>query len=250
MKPEVESLAVPPEVKRVLSDFLEAATQGLGPALSSVVLFGSAAEGRLRPTSDVNLILVLTAFERDAVDRIREPLRIAQAAIQLRPMFLLASEIAPASEVFAQKFADVLRRRRVLHGSDAFASLSVPREAEMFQLKQQLLNLIVRLRAAYVLRSLREEQLALVIADAAGPLRSAAAALLELEGHPADSPKQALETVAASLDGAGWTEALSALSQAREKRAAPSGAAGDTLFRLIDLARRMRERAEALFPRS
>ena len=38
-----------------LATLLEAAVLHLGPTLRSVVLFGSAAEGRLRATSDVNL---------------------------------------------------------------------------------------------------------------------------------------------------------------------------------------------------
>jgi predicted nucleotidyltransferase len=80
-------------------------------SLLSVVLFGSAAEGKLRATSDVNLILVLSAFEQVKVDPLRQPLRIAQAAIKLQPMFLLKAELPRAARSFAPKFADILRRR-------------------------------------------------------------------------------------------------------------------------------------------
>src|SRR2546426_6732599 len=72
--------ALPEPVGRVLEDFVEAAKEALGPALRSIVLFGSAAEGQMRPTSDVNVILVLTAFDRARADRLREPLRLAYAA--------------------------------------------------------------------------------------------------------------------------------------------------------------------------
>ncbi|PYT79450.1 MAG: hypothetical protein DMG41_38640, partial [Acidobacteria bacterium] len=134
-----------PEVKKVLSDFLEAARNSFGDHLRSVTLFGSAAEGKLRPTSDVNLVVVLSAFEQTRADQLRQPLRIAQAAIQLRPMFVLESEIPGATRSFAPKFADILRRRVVLYGDDSFAHISVPREAEIRQLKQQLLNITLRL---------------------------------------------------------------------------------------------------------
>jgi len=113
-------------------------------------------------------------------------------------------------------------------------------------LKQVLLNLTLRLRESYVLRSLREEQLALVVADTAGPLRSCAATLLELEDQPAGSPKEALERMVASLSEPGWEKALSHLSEARERRVLPRGVAGPTLLRLIELTRRMRARAEML----
>jgi predicted nucleotidyltransferase len=237
--------ALPPVVEGALRDFVGAAVQSFGGELKSVVLYGSAAEGRLRATSDVNVIVVLGAFERDAAGRIREPLRVAQAAAGLKVMFLLESEISDALEAFAAKFADVLQRRRVLHGADVFAGRSVPRAAEVASLKQGLLNLALRLRAAYAERGLRGEQLALVVADAAGPLRTCARDLLELEGRPAGTPKEALESVATSLGG-DWMDTLARLSEARETRSLPPGVAGPVLFRLIDLTLGLRARARAL----
>src|SRR2546427_11219458 len=100
---------LPAEVARALDDFVAAAREAFGDALESVVLFGSAAEGALRATSDVNVILVLTAFERARADRVREAFRAAHAAIDLRAMFLLRDEIAAAAEAFAQKFGDIRR---------------------------------------------------------------------------------------------------------------------------------------------
>src|SRR5437016_11858847 len=61
-----------PEVKKVLSDFLEAARNSFGDHLRSVTLFGSAAEGKLRPTSDVNLVVVLSAFEQRSEEHTSE----------------------------------------------------------------------------------------------------------------------------------------------------------------------------------
>lgn len=206
------SLPVP--VDRVLRDFTEAVCHALGSDLHSIVLYGSAAEGRLRPTSDVNVILVLSNFVQAKVDLLRDSLRVAQAAIRLTPMFLLEAEIDTAATAFAQKFSDILRRRCVVYGPDPFAGVSVPRTATIARLKQVLLNLILRLRELYVLRSLREEQLALVIADMAGPLRSCAATLLELQGQPVESPKEALAQVANTLAASGWQETLTHLSEA------------------------------------
>jgi hypothetical protein len=102
----------------------------------------------------------------------------------------------------------------------------------------------MRLRNRYALVSLREEQLALVIADAAAPLRAAAATLLELEGRTAPSPKAALVEVVRAL---GFEDdVLVSVSQARETRALPAGTAGQTLFRLLELAGEMRRRVEKL----
>jgi hypothetical protein len=238
---------LPANVSRVLSEFVEQAKKTFADDLRVIVLYGSAAEGRLRATSDVNLLLVLSAFDQRKADQLREPLRLAETAIRLKVMFLLEQELQPAIEAFAVKFGDIMRRHRALYGDDPFAGLSISRADAIRRLKQVLLNLTLRLRESYITRGLREEQLAAMIADLAGPLRSCAATLLELEGTPAESPKHALAQVAASLsDGAQWVEEVSRISEARQTRALTSGLAAPTFFHLIELAGAMRLRAEAL----
>ena len=87
--------SLPEPVSRVLSGFVESAKAALGTDLVAIVLFGSAAEGKLRKTSDVNVIVVLAAFDPKKVDPLREPLRTAHSAIKLEAMFLLNSESLP-----------------------------------------------------------------------------------------------------------------------------------------------------------
>src|ERR1700730_8755025 len=132
---------LPPPFSEVLNPFLQSAKDAFSSDLLSVVLFGSAAEGKLRVTSDLNLILVLASFNQAKADLLRQPLRVVQAAIQLHPMFLLKAEIPHAARSFAPKFADIRRRRAILFGDDPFATLTIPRDAEVRQLRQQLLNL-------------------------------------------------------------------------------------------------------------
>jgi predicted nucleotidyltransferase len=230
-----------------LREFVDAAVTALGPDLRSVVLFGSAAEGRLRLTSDVNLVLVLGAFDAARADGLREPLRLARAGLRLAPMFLLESEIDEARVAFANKFMDIGKRHRVLHGSDPFAALEIPRAAAIARLRQVLLNLLMRLRGRYLAESLREEQLALVAAELAGPLRAAAATLLTLEGRAAASPRDALAAVAAEIgDGGRFEGVLAALSQARETGKLAPGTGRETTLALLDLAGRLHARAKAL----
>ncbi|HVR39867.1 MAG TPA: nucleotidyltransferase domain-containing protein [Thermoanaerobaculia bacterium] len=237
---------LPESVQIALDSFVNAARDAFGDDLRSIVLFGSAAEGRMRATSDVNVIVVLRRFDHERVDRFREPYRSAAAALDLEAMFLLESEIDEASREFAQKFADVARRRRVLFGDDPFAELAISRDALLRRTKQVLLNLTLRLRAMYVERSLREEQAALVVADSTGPLRVAAASILELEGRGVLTPKEALETLVRDLGRPELSELLPHLSEAREQRALPAGRAAELLFTMIELARTLSDRAYAL----
>ncbi len=228
----------------MLGSFVEAARRAFGDDLRSIILFGSAAEERLRPASDVNVLVLLSAFDRGKADRLREPLRTAQAAIRLSAMFLLEAELQPAMESFAVKFGDIARRHRLLHGVNPFASATIPRAAAITRLKQTLLNLTLRMRETYISRGLREEQLVNAIAEMAGPLRACAATLLELQGTPESSPKKALEKVAGSL--APGTALLGRITEARTERALPPGAAGATFCELIDLAHRMWTEAQQL----
>ena len=241
----MNDLGLPPDLDQSLAEFVESAKSVLGPDLVSVVLFGSAAEGKLRATSDLNLILVLVRFDAARIDVLREPLRAAHALIRLECMLILESEVAAAAEAFAVKFADIRERHKILWGKDLFAGLHPSREAMRVRLRQILLNFILRTRERYMIVSLREEKLASVIADSAGPLRAGAALMLELEGHPAASPKEALEKLAAEIGGGRFDEALANLSRAREGAELPPGAGAATTLALIDLARELHARSEA-----
>lgn len=234
------------QAEQSIQTFVEAAKTAFGADLLSAVLFGSAAEGRLRATSDVNLMLVLKKFDQSHADPLREPLRLAHAAVQMNVMFILDSEMGAATEAFAVKFADIQQRHRVLHGSDPFANLEMPRDALIRRLKQILLNFQLRMRERYVLISLREEQLAQLIADAAAPLRSSAASLLQLEGKPEASSKAALEHIAGELDDPQLAKTLQQMSAAREEGTLPPGVAVPTLMSLMQLTQKLRERAERL----
>ena len=237
---------LPEEVAQALRSFCEAAVAAFGKELRSIVLFGSAAEGKMRATSDVNVLVVLDRFDRALADPMREEARLAHAAVRLQPMFLLTEEIVPAADAFAVKFEDILSRHVVLVGNDPFLGIQIPRDRIIQRLRQDLLNMTIRLRATYVLTSLREEQLAREIADAAAPLRSSALSIRVLEGHPAEAPKAALEAIAAAAPGGPWNDVLAGLSDAREDGRLAPGVAGDLLIRIIALAAALRERIDRL----
>jgi predicted nucleotidyltransferase len=228
---------LPAPVAASLADFIAAAREACGSDLVSAALFGSAAEGRLAPTSDVNLLLVLRAFGAEQAAALRPAYAAAQAAIRLHAMFLLESELAAATELFAQKFADIRRRHRRLYGADLVAGLRIPRAAEIFRLRQVLLNLALRLRDAQVAQGGRPEQVARILADALGPLRAAAATLLELEGADIGD---ALAAVAAGGEGGGEAVAqLLAVHAGQSLAGAPDDAVDATIALITRIAERV-----------
>ncbi|SDG78330.1 nucleotidyltransferase domain-containing protein [Janthinobacterium sp. YR213] len=235
---------LPEEIQRHLDVFVAAAHSAFGDDLAAAVLFGSAADGQVRATSDVNLLLLLKRFTPQAADTLRGPLRLAHAAIDLQVMFLLEGELTQAADAFAVKFADIIARHKVLHGLDPFASLHTSRDAVLRRLRQVLLNQQVRMRERYMLLSLNEEQLAGAIADAAGPLRAAAASLAQLEGKSALSGKQALEAFVYQLGDPALHSALQAMSAARETARLAPGQALPAFTGLMTITGHLREHAE------
>jgi predicted nucleotidyltransferase len=240
------SAPLPEGIAKSLQEFVDLAQTTVAADLRAIVLFGSAAEGRLRTTSDVNVLVVLGGWNPARLDALRDPLRNAQAAIGLAAMFVLESELPAAMDAFAVKFSDILRRRRVLCGQDPFAGLKVSRQAEITRLRQVLLNLVLRMRERYLSTSLREEQAAHVVAQVAGPLRASAATLLGLAGKGVDSPKAALEAIVREMPGDGWPDVLGTLSQDREGASLAKGVAPNTLLRLVELATAMHHRASTI----
>src|SRR5258708_2839760 len=109
---------LPAHVQEVIDTFVESSKQTFEANLSAVVLYGSAAEGRLRTTSDVNMLLILKRFDGIQGDRIREPMRLAHAAVKMNAMFVLETEVRAAMEAFAAKFADILSRHQILYGDN------------------------------------------------------------------------------------------------------------------------------------
>lgn len=237
---------LPAVVARVLDEFVAEARAALGDTLQSLVLFGSAAENRMRATSDVNVVAVLSAFDAARIEALRPALERAHAAIALDVLWLLGTEVTAAADAFAVKFTDIIRRHRTLYGPDPFATLRVSRQATIARLRQVLLNQLLRLRASYATDGGREDRLALRIADAAGPLRVSAAEILELEGGPALPPRDALARLTADWARADRDAVLAAVSAARETRQLEPGTAGAVLLGLVDLAAFLHQRASSL----
>lgn len=232
---ETQYRDLPGNVSDQLRSLISVASEHCAPNLQSVILFGSAAEGRLRKTSDVNVILIMKSFEIEQVNSLREFLRISASAVRLNVMFLLESEINSAMDVFAVKFADILERHRVLWGRDPFAQLAVDRSAAIQRLHQVILNLVLRLRERYAFQSLREEQMAIVVAETAGPLRAAAKTLLTLQGSSsALPPKEALQKWSESNPG-NWQELLQTISMARETRSLPPGQGSIAVRQMLEM---------------
>lgn len=234
---------LPANVATVLEEFVQSLLQAAGAQVEAVILFGSAAEGRLRPTSDVNLLVIAKDLTLAQLDEIRTPLRTGAAAVSLAVMFLGSGELAHAFEAFAVKFTDIKERHRVLFGRSPLESVPISREAAVRRLRQVLLNLTLRLRERYAMEGDREESLADILADTTGPLRASAAVLLSLRDGHNRPPKAALEEFCA---GAEWRECLEGLSTVHRGEQLRAGATRKLFGEVIRLLESLDTAAYAL----
>ena len=227
---------LPPPVAVVLEEFVATLLRAAGSKLDAVILFGSAAESRLRPTSDVNLLVVAEELTLQQLDSVRLALLAGRSAAGLTVMFLDKSELAHAMEAFAVKFTDIKARHRVLYGKSPLDSIEISRDAAIRRVRQVLLNLTLRLRERYVIDGEHEERLARFLADITGPVRASAAAVIALKDGRILAPKTALEELVA---GAEWDQALQGISSVHRGEHLPPGATrqlfGDVLRLLVAL---------------
>jgi predicted nucleotidyltransferase len=212
---------LPPPVAVVLEDFVAALVQATESKLDAVILFGSAAEGRLRSTSDVNLLVVTEGLTLSQLDSVRLALLAGRSAAGLTVMFLEKSELAHAMEAFAVKFTDIKARHRVLYGKSPLETVEISRDAAIRRVRQVLLNLTLRLRERYVIDGEHEESLARTLADITGPIRASAAALIALKDSRTLAPKAALEDL---VGGGEWDQTLQGISTVHRGEALPPGA--------------------------
>lgn len=228
-------------VEQTLHDVVGAARTAFGTNLRSAILFGSAATGQLRITSDVNLMLVLSSFDARQADQIRETIRLARALIDLHVMFIVKEELPVACKSFPVKFTDIFARHKILFGENPFENNPISVADLIAHTKQTLLNFQLRLREQYVLISLREEQLVNVIADSASPLRSCAAALRQIRGESLLNAKEALEQFVSTRQNPDFSRALECMSQAREQHYLAPGESIEVVLSLLELSHALSE---------
>lgn len=231
-KREVWGSDLPADVVDALDEFASVSVETFGDALKSILLFGSAAEGRMRVTSDVNVLMVFSALDVARVEAWRAQVESLAAAIDLKPLVLLEDEIVAAADAFAVKYFDILHRRRVLHGLDPFASLSISHEALGRRVAQVLLNLTLRLRQSLLLHN--DHAHTHDLAEAVGPLRASAVALREIAGQSSLPPKEALLELASKHGAKALIERMQEL---REKGDPVAPDSLRLLAQLIDFAR-------------
>jgi hypothetical protein len=141
----------PPAIAAAIVRMKDELARVAGKNLAGLYLYGGLARGRYRPgKSDVNVVVLLHEASAPALAAITPVLQAAWRAAGVVPLILTPAEVPHTVELFPTKFLDIKRHHLVLAGEDVFAGLEVSRQHVRLHVRQELRNLLLRLRRRYV----------------------------------------------------------------------------------------------------
>ncbi|MFP4408584.1 MAG: nucleotidyltransferase domain-containing protein [Spirochaetaceae bacterium] len=131
----------------VRDEFLPLVKNVFGDRLTSVVLYGSGADGSYRPgVSDVNILILLDEPQPELLERLAKEGRRRMRKRRITPMVISEEEYRRGADVFPMEYLDIRDRHVTLYGSDLTGELQFSDAHLRQQLEQQLRGSLFSLR--------------------------------------------------------------------------------------------------------
>jgi predicted nucleotidyltransferase len=142
------------------NEFVSRIRAAAGDNITSVILYGSAAEGEFHPEySDLNLLCMVRDSSFALLAKIAGVAEWWRGKKHHPPLILTSEELRASAAVFSIEFIDMKQRYRVLYGEDVLQSLRVPMAFHLFQLRYELREKLVLLRQHLLLAANKDKQL-------------------------------------------------------------------------------------------
>ncbi|PYX09680.1 MAG: hypothetical protein DMG88_05430 [Acidobacteria bacterium] len=146
--------------EKLVSEFVEKMRTAAGGNLTSVILYGSAAEGEFHPEySDLNLLCVLQDTSFASLSKIAGAVEWWRKKKHHPPLILSPQELKDTADVFSIEFMDMKQRHRVLYGEDLLSNLDVPMHLHRSQIEYELREKLFLLRQHILLAGSRDKDL-------------------------------------------------------------------------------------------
>jgi len=190
--------------RMTLDAFAAAVATALGPRLTTLLLYGSAAREQGAGSGEpgaMNTLMIADRVDTDLFARIAAPVRDWVAAKHRPPLVLTDQEWRDSADAFPIEYEDIRAHHRVLAGRDPWRGITVQREHVRRQLEQELMGKLMHLRQAYVADWDRPRRLADVVRDTRAGVLTMLRAVLRLAGRTPPADSAALVREAAALIG-------------------------------------------------
>lgn len=133
--------------EQLLGEFVQKLRAAAGENLTSVVLYGSAAEGEFHPEySDVNLLCVVRDTSFTSLNKIASAAEWWRKKKHHPPLVVTEKELKDTADVFSIEFTDMKQRHRILYGNDVLRDLNVPMHLHRSQVEYELREKLYLLR--------------------------------------------------------------------------------------------------------
>ena len=156
-----------------------------GPALRTLVVYGSAAGPEFDPArSDVNLAAVLDPLDFAVLQRAAQWWERWRRQRVAAPLLLSTLELDRSRDVFPLELLDLRQRHRTLAGAELFADVAVDRECVRAECEREAKGKLLRLRALYVELAGSTRELHTLMLDSRKSFLHVMRGLLFLLGEP------------------------------------------------------------------
>jgi predicted nucleotidyltransferase len=146
--------------EQLLSEFVQKLRAAGAENLTSVILYGSAAEGEFHPEySDVNLLCVVRDTSFASLNKLAGAVEWWRKKKHHPPLVVTEKELKDTADVFSIEFIDMKQRHRILYGDDVLRDLNVPMHLHRSQLEYELREKLFLLRQHILLAGSDEKSL-------------------------------------------------------------------------------------------
>jgi hypothetical protein len=191
--------------KRIdVEEFGRTVATALGDRLVSLILYGSVARSSAAVSGrggGANTLLICDPVDPAVLSALEGPTAAWVRSGHPAPIILSLREWRTSADAFAIEYEDIRAAHRVIAGRDPWAGITVRREDVQRQLEQELMGKLVRLRQVYVAAAGDAGRLTALVAQSASGFFTMLRTLLRLMGRPVPADADALLKAAAAAAG-------------------------------------------------
>ena len=195
MNPEtIEKLkGIPEQSRDVVIGFSDKLAEALAPNLTSVILYGSAADGEyMEGKSDINILIILDSVRVVDLTVIMETgKKYAKKGLAI-PLIFEREHIETSLDTFPIEFSDMKKRHILIYGLDPLENASIEKTNLRYQCERELKSMLVNLRRGFIQTAGNKENLETLLAGSLSSVLAASRGLIWLMGETPPNNADAL----------------------------------------------------------